>query len=102
MGLSPALLAIRLSIPALRTAGPVLLIAGEPAPRRRLVVAWGPKPAAPLRVGGCPHYAREREAAMFALGICIGIGLGMGILTVCHNLSVVQTKRVGAQGTHDL
>ncbi len=39
---------------------------------------------------------------MFALGICIGIGLGMGILTVCHNLFVVATKGVGAQGTHDL
>ncbi len=39
---------------------------------------------------------------MFALGICIGAGLGIGILTVCHNLCAVETKRVEAQRAHDL
>jgi hypothetical protein len=39
---------------------------------------------------------------MFALGICIGVTLGMGILTVCRSLFFGAGKRVEAQRANEL
>ena len=39
---------------------------------------------------------------MFALGICIGVSLGMGILTICHSPFFVEMKRAEAEMAHEM